>query len=341
MNFLTQLEQRYGFRYPALYHRLWQDGFLDWGAFGPQWFTNVFPGLQHQPPFLLYAPDFEPLPPEQIAEFLAVQHDADEFYAPVRQDYRFVPFGQNGAGDYYAFFYAQTAEADAEPPVVLWWHDDNRADVLAANLQDFTLRAMAEAVSDMPADSLLMQGDWQQNLAAWRQSHRGYLKADHDALLGQLYQGALQNRKDETTGQSSPGLISPTALRQLLQTAIGFDAWGTHFAYEAEQTANRPVPVLLPFRGQYCVQIAPVPSASSPVYAALKALNWKPNRQAQGCLEYQRGLDVLLRPDDAADIAARAAEYSAAYRERLDALKAFEGVRVFFRHGDTDTVVDL
>ena len=57
MNPLQKIEQTYGFQYPKLYHRLWEDGMLNvlW-----QW-DEVFPELKKNPPLLLFMDQFTAL----------------------------------------------------------------------------------------------------------------------------------------------------------------------------------------------------------------------------------------------------------------------------------------
>ena len=59
MNQLEQIEQRYGFKYPELYHRLHNDGMLDWGEFGSNWHATYWEKFKSNPPLLLFGDDIE------------------------------------------------------------------------------------------------------------------------------------------------------------------------------------------------------------------------------------------------------------------------------------------
>jgi hypothetical protein len=53
------------------------------------------------------------------------------------------------------------------------WHDDDRADVLAASYQDFLFRKMVEAVADYQRPyTLLSHGELAGNLRRWLQTHQ-------------------------------------------------------------------------------------------------------------------------------------------------------------------------
>ena len=105
----------------------------------------VFPTLQADPPVLLYAQDYEPLEHDELLEAWQ-ELTAEDHYNPLRTDLQLLPFARTGAGDSYCFW--SNAPGSGEPPVVMVWHDDDRADVLAASYQDFLFRKMVEAVAD-------------------------------------------------------------------------------------------------------------------------------------------------------------------------------------------------
>ena len=54
MNQLEQIEQQYGFKYPELYHKLYNDKMLDWGEFGPNWHATYWEKFKINPPLLLF-----------------------------------------------------------------------------------------------------------------------------------------------------------------------------------------------------------------------------------------------------------------------------------------------
>ena len=62
---LNEIENEYGFKYSAIYNQLEQDGMLDVGEYGPEWFSTVFPRLKENPTLLLYSYDLNYSAPMQ------------------------------------------------------------------------------------------------------------------------------------------------------------------------------------------------------------------------------------------------------------------------------------
>ncbi|AHY57727.1 SMI1/KNR4 family protein [Stenotrophomonas rhizophila] len=179
MHTLSDIEQATGQAFPPLYRQLDAEDRLGFGGPHPEWFKVVFPALQAAPPVLLYAYDYEPIARERLHEAWSDLTAADH-YNPLRADMQLLPFAETGAGDVYCFW--TNAPGFAEPPVLLVWHDDDRADLLAANYQDFLFRKMVESVLDLE-DSLLDDGALADNLQRWLGTHRAWLRADQVQAL--------------------------------------------------------------------------------------------------------------------------------------------------------------
>jgi len=211
------IEQQLGQRFPALYHQLHRDHMLDWGALCHGWVTSVYPTLRARPPLLLYAREFELIAPADIVGH-AEQFTDEDSHVRLREGLQLLPFGSTGAGDYYCFW--PDPNAPAEPRVVLLWHDDDRVDVLAANLQDFIFRMMVDAVADL-GDSLLEEGEVADNLQRWLESHRPYLRAAQVQALDALYADPAIHA----------GGVGEDAAAALIQRSIGFDGIDTRFNY--------------------------------------------------------------------------------------------------------------
>jgi hypothetical protein len=135
----AEIERKAGFRIPELYRRMLADGALDYppGAM----FGELRRGLYEQQPALSCALDVEWLPLEAI-----VGWEPPDFWLPEKL---LVPFAVTGAGDHYAWYPAWADGADV--PIVLAWHDDNRCDVLAPNLEGFMYRQTLSAMTFEPA----------------------------------------------------------------------------------------------------------------------------------------------------------------------------------------------
>lgn len=220
MHTLAEIELATGQTFPALYHRLDTEDRLSWGATHPQWAQVFLPELQPVPPILLYAQAYEPLERGELLEAWQ-ELTAEDHYNPLRQDLQLLPFARTGAGDSYCFW--TNAPGCDEPPVLLVWHDDDRADVLARNLQDFLFRKMVEAVADYEAPyTLLSHGDLADNLQRWLGSHRAWLRDDQATALEALFARSAEIEQGE---------IDEDQAQALVQQLIGFERLDESFAY--------------------------------------------------------------------------------------------------------------
>jgi hypothetical protein len=220
MNPLQQIEQQYNFQYPALYHRLYADNMLNWGTFGPDWITHQYPALQKHPPLLLFANDFEIMQLNDIADQLLEFADPD-YWLDIKPGLRFIPFAQNGAGDWYCFYLNEQQHDDI--PIVLLWHDANQAVYKARNLQDFIFRYMLEAVADLEEAryGLLGEENFTEDLSNFSRTHTPYLSTTQSNIINERY---------TTTAISKP-LISEAQLQQVLETVIAFNNLNSTFKY--------------------------------------------------------------------------------------------------------------
>ena len=223
MNTLADVEKATGQIFPPLYHQLSASGQLQWGALGWEGFQQQSAQLRAQPPLLLFADEFEPIGRDELQEAWE-DLTAEDHYNPLRDDLQLLPFARSGAGDAYCFW--TNAPGFSEPPVVLVWHDDDRADILAANLQDFVFRKMVEAVVGLETQySMLGKDTLADDLQAWLGTHRAWLRADQVAALESLFA-----RTDEIVA----GRISEDEGQALLKQVIGFARLDESFAYVRE-----------------------------------------------------------------------------------------------------------
>lgn len=218
---LTAIEQQFGFTYPQLYHELQQDGMLNWGTFGPEWITQQYPELRKNPPLLLFANDFELMTTKDTEDQL--EEFADESYwIQMKPGLQFIPFAQNGAGDWYCFFTSQTE--DNGIPVVLLQHDANRGTFKAKNLQDFIFRSMLEAVTDTESAvyGLLDEENFRGDLENFIRTHQKYLPAAQVQVIEEVY----------TVPAKHKAIINESQLQIFLEKHINFEKLDQEFKYQ-------------------------------------------------------------------------------------------------------------
>lgn len=214
MTILEEIEKDYHFTYPALFKQLNTDGMLDWGILGPEWITDVYPGLKANPPLLLFASDFELMDEEEISE------EIEEGLPLADKAHRFVPFAFTGAGDWYAFYYNLKDGDDV--PVVLVYHDANEATVLARNMQDFIFSQMLEAITNIDPEypGLITDGDMKVNSYNFLRTHAKYLTPHQQQVVAEAYQ------KGTLTGQE---------LHAILEAEMSFEWLDKSFPYQVTQ----------------------------------------------------------------------------------------------------------
>lgn len=217
---LQDIEQQFNFRYPALYCQLLADGMLDWGTFGPDWISQCYPVLRKDPPLLLFANDFELMAFDEIEEKITDFADPD-YWMQIKAGLQFIPFAKNGAGDSYCFFLNEQKGEDI--PIVLIWHDANRAVFKAKNLQDFIFRSMLEAVADIEeADyGLLGPDNFREDLLHFFRTHRKYLSERQQEIIEQIY----------TTTETDKPLIDAEQLAIIIYNETGLEKPDMEFPY--------------------------------------------------------------------------------------------------------------
>ncbi|OON69468.1 SMI1/KNR4 family protein [Hymenobacter sp. CRA2] len=229
---LAAIERKYETPLPALYHRLYHDGMLDWfldGGFpNPTWQRDIFPRLSQRPPVLLFAQDFELYRPEDVLTW-----ELPEDWDP---GCRFVPLGQTGGGDLYAF--CPTLAADAELPVTLSLHDDNQTTVVAPSMEAFIFREMLDRATSF--DEYALEGyagfeELRADLLRAAEAIRPYLRPAWHALLTKVYTRPLQQETVVLPRRryTIDTLLPQAEFEQLLVQEMGVAPMNTTFEHFA------------------------------------------------------------------------------------------------------------
>ena len=228
---LSEMEQQHGFTYPSLYRQLERDGMLAVGEYGPDWYKLVYPTLKDKPTLLLHADDFELLNIEAVAEAADTLRDADD-YRQIDPALQFIPFAQTGAGDHYCFF--ASSQQDGEMPIVLLWHDQNEAQYLAKNLQDFLFHMLLNSMADQDTYNEVSDADFKDQLEKTLATHARYLTPQQAQVLSALlardivdYEVALPKGRKE----AHRGLLTDIELAGLREEFISYEKFDSSFAY--------------------------------------------------------------------------------------------------------------
>ncbi|RUT70354.1 SMI1/KNR4 family protein [Flavobacterium cupreum] len=180
---LQDIEKKYQFEYPILYKQLCEDGMLDLGECGPNWYSHVYPKLKENPPLLLHSYDFELLNLESITREIERLTDPDD-YRQINKEFKFVPFAKSGAGDHFCFFLNE--EENGNVPIVLLCHDMSEAEYLAKNLGDFIFRTLLTDMSQQDMDDEEDEEEFRDNIEKVFKSHKKYLTEQQKEVLQDL-----------------------------------------------------------------------------------------------------------------------------------------------------------
>ncbi|SDI27854.1 SMI1/KNR4 family protein [Chryseobacterium jejuense] len=232
---LTELEQKYTIQYPEVYRQLAENNMLDWGVSGSNWYHDTFPKLKANPPLLLFGYDIEIWNDQELVETSIDEMSDEEDYRNIHPDYQFIPFAQNGAGDLYAFQF--DLQNNGEVPVVFIPHDDEEAEILAGNFQDFIFRQLLESVTEIDEDSMFYEEEEEnlkQNLFNQLKTHEPYLTAKQIEILNTIYQRDLFEYTYKVPNGSSfetEGLVTFDEVEEIINQQLSFEHLNRRFNY--------------------------------------------------------------------------------------------------------------
>jgi hypothetical protein len=230
---LQDIEKKYHFEYPSLYKQLYEDGMLDLGECGPNWYSDVYPKLKQNPPLLLHSYDFELLKLESITGEIERLTDPDD-YRQINKDFKFIPFAKSGAGDHFCFFLNE--EENGNVPIVLLCHDMSEAEYLAKNLGDFIFRTLLTDMSQQDMDDEEDEEEFRDNIEKVFKSHKKYLTEQQKEVLRDLLQRDIVDYQIliGKSKEDARGFLTDIEMKKLLAEIIFFDKMDTTFEYTNE-----------------------------------------------------------------------------------------------------------
>lgn len=230
---LLDVETKYGFVYPAIYKDLSLGEMLNVGEYGPNWYTTVYPKLKENPPLLLHSYDFELLNTKDVNEAIEELLDPED-YRQIKEEFKFIPFGQSGAGDHYCFFLSE--ESNGDMPIVFVWHDANEVNYLAKNLQDFIFRMLLVDMSDQDVYNNVTDEAFRDNLERVLKTHKKYLTNKQNDVLQNVFSREIIDYEIvlPRAKEAKRGLLTDIELKQLLNEVIPFDKMDLSFEYSKE-----------------------------------------------------------------------------------------------------------
>lgn len=212
---IENIEEKFGFKYPKLFHRLNEDGMLDWGKTGSGWHADCYPKLRKKPPFLLFASDFKLMQMDEVEKQIVKLKSKSGMFS------RVVPFAKTGSGDLYCFVYGVTDAPD------FLCKFNKRTDVsvkLAKTLDDFMFRELLGAVAEIdPEEFQDDEHSFVEDLQAMLASHRAYLSEHRFTILEKFYRAEFSEQDDTF------GALSLNDFFETLEQEIDFKGMGEKF----------------------------------------------------------------------------------------------------------------
>lgn len=231
---LAKIEYIFDFKYPKLYYQLAHDGMLDIGKTGENWYADTYPKLKNNPPLLLYSDDFELLSPESAYDTLEEMKEPDS-YLNIKLDYHFIPFGQSGAGDYYCFFLNESTVEDI--PITIVYHDENRAEYLAKNIQDFIFIEILKYMTDLNKYKVANDIEFKDSITNLFKTHLRYLSQSQQDCLKRLTDKPLVEYKVVFSSGNTEhyrGLLTDKECQQKIDELAPYKKLKKAFCYSDE-----------------------------------------------------------------------------------------------------------
>jgi hypothetical protein len=210
-NVLNEIEATLDIKYPKTYHAMAQDGMLDWGALGPNWFKDVYPKIRTNPPLLLFASDFKIIELKNVVkEWEKLKLDSSGFH-------RLVPFAKISAGDPFCFLFENAASINC---VCKFNRRNDEAIKLARTFEDFIFREMLGSVVDVNREDIDDENEFRRDVSAMILTHKKYLPEKHIEILIDVVGRPLKELDDEF------GAISTDDYFEIVEREIAFDGLG-------------------------------------------------------------------------------------------------------------------
>jgi len=184
LNKLQTIENKYNFKYPKIYHEIFNDQMLQYGEASSTWYKEIFPKVKLNPPFLLFTNEFEFMSFDYIEEKIQQFTDQDD-YACAIKGMKLIPFAQSGAGDFYCFYLNE--QEGENIPIVYVWHDSDKADYLSKNIQDHIFTSLLNMVFDFDETSLIQSGNFFENSMNMLKTHKKYLTNKQFEILKSVF----------------------------------------------------------------------------------------------------------------------------------------------------------
>lgn len=231
INVLEQIELKYNFEYPKLYKQLCEDGMLNTGKYGGNWYNQNYDRIKDNPIFLIWSGEVEILEDSYSEIESNITDLRDQGMWSVKPELVIIPFAANGAGDLYCFYYNEQVGEDI--PIVILYHDEDIMTILAKNLQDFTfyilLQTAASSFYSKPPNLEEIENRIF-NINSMYKSHKKYLTEEQIKILDDIY-----SKEFKPQSKYHWGMISEREMNEIKDNKLNFPLFKKDIIYYAQQ----------------------------------------------------------------------------------------------------------
>ena len=229
-NKLKSIELEFGFKYPKIYNELYIDEMLDYKTEVANddymlWQKLEYPKLATRPPLLFLGNwDFK------IMSFGKIVTDLREIPEYWNPEFKLIPFGMTGGGDWYAFCY--NYEHNGNIPIVIAYHDDENMTVLSKNMEDFIFRGLLECSNDIEEE----EETYREDLLLMLETHKKYFSDNKYKLLKNIFNRPIDNFKYDCGRhiEEYEGFVSYEEMSEILEKEINFNLLDKKIKYQLD-----------------------------------------------------------------------------------------------------------
>lgn len=218
------IEKKYGFEYPILYKQLYLDGMLD-SIYYLDSEGNVKLKEDRDPILFQYSDDFEVMDMELVDEITEFLRGPEDHYRKIKEKFKFIPFGQTGAGDYWGFLFNENNN-EKEDALVVFLSYDPHITYLAKNFQDFFFKMLLTDMSRKEMHTDLSDDEFINRLKSVFNSRKKYLTDQQRNVLQEILKRDIINHilfHPNGYEEEARGLLTDIEMKNIFNEIIPFD----------------------------------------------------------------------------------------------------------------------
>lgn len=228
-NIIKSIELDNEFKYPLIYKELLKDGMLDYKTEIANenqrlWYKSEYPKLAARPPLLFFGTlDFKIM---SFGRIISELKEIPEYWNP---EFKLIPFGMTGGGDWYAFSYNH--EENGNIPIVIVYHDAEYMKVLSKNMEDFIFRGLLECGKNIEDNE---EDIYREQLLLMLESHKKYISDKRYTLLKKIFNRPIEQFEEDFGRyiEKNKGFVGSEEIAEILESEINFNLLNKSITYQ-------------------------------------------------------------------------------------------------------------